>query len=320
MVLALAGVASVVAALGSRAIARQVGLSPGTRRVLGLALAGVAIVAVSAAFVGAGGLSGIQERFSSDPVGTADLNDRLFSVSGNGRAEQLRVALDAGRERPLLGYGSGSFEYLWYERRPNLLVVRDGHSLYMETFAELGVIGVLLLLVILSTLVVGAMRARRQRFVASGLGVLAAWSAASAFDWHWEMVGVTTVALLAGSVGVLASERRSAARRRGTHAHGALVCVTVVLSLGAVWSLVGNQALFASRDALVRKDWDDAARHARRARALLIWSSEPELVLGDAAAGSRRPRRSAPCVPRRGRDGSAQLGRMAPPRPGRARR
>ncbi len=220
MVLALAGVASVVAALGSRAIARQVGLSPGTRRVLGLALAGVAIVAVSAAFVGVGGLSGIQERFSSDPVGTADLNDRLFSVSGNGRAEQLRVALDAGRERPLLGYGSGSFEYLWYERRPNLLVVRDGHSLYMETFAELGVIGVLLLLVILSTLVVGAMRARRQRFVASGLGVLAAWSAASAFDWHWEMVGVTTVALLAGSVGVLASERRSAARRRGTHAHG----------------------------------------------------------------------------------------------------
>jgi hypothetical protein len=239
---------------------------------------------VSAAFLGAGGLSGIQERFSSDPVGTANLNDRLFSVSGNGRAEQLRVALDAGRERPLLGHGSGSFEYLWYERRPNLLVVRDGHSLFMETFAELGVIGVLLLLVILSTLVVGAMRARRQRFVASGLGVVAAWSAASAFDWHWEMVGVTTVALLAGSVGLLGSERRSAAVVAGPARMG-LVCMTVVLSLGAVWSLVGNQALFASRDALVRKDWDDAGRHARRARALLIWSSEPKLVLGDVAAG-----------------------------------
>jgi hypothetical protein len=82
----------------------------------------------------------------------------------------------------------------------------------------------------------------------------------------------------------LASERRSRSLIVG-RSHVALVTVTVALSLGAVWSLVGNQALFASRDSLVRKDWDDAGRHARRARALLFWSSEPELVLGEASAG-----------------------------------
>jgi hypothetical protein len=60
----------------------------------------------------------------------------------------------------------------------------------------------------------------------------------------------------------------------------------VLLSVFAVWSLVGNQALYAARDAVARDDWSSARKDARRARALLFWSYEPELVLGDAAAGS----------------------------------
>ena len=36
---------------------------------------------------------------------------------------------------------------------------------------------------------------------------------------------------------------------------------------------------------MAREDWASAAQHARRAQALLFWSHEPELVLGDAAAG-----------------------------------
>ncbi len=267
----------------------------------------VAVFATSAALVGVGGPSGVQERFSSEPVGTSDLNERLFSVSGNGRSELFRIAWDAGRERPLVGYGSGSFEYLWYERRPNRLVVRDAHSLYLETVAELGVIGLVILLAGLGTLVVGALRARRQRFVASGLGVLAAWSAASAFDWHWEMVGVTMVALLAGSVGLLASDRRRA-RLIPERARIALVAASVGLSIGAVWSLVGNQALFAGREALAREDWNDAGAHARRARALLFWSAEPDLVLGDAAAGRGDRQGALTRVPRSGLDGSRAAG------------
>jgi len=65
----------------------------------------------------------------------------------------------------------------------------------------------------------------------------------------------------------------------------ALVGVGATLSVLAVWSLVGNQALFAGRDAIARKDWSEARSDARRARALLFWSREPEFVLGDAAAG-----------------------------------
>jgi hypothetical protein len=173
---------------------------------------------------------------------------------------------------------------MWYERRSNPLVVRDGHSLYMETLAELGVVGLLILACALLIPIGAAISARSQRFVATGLGAFVAWCAAASLDWHWEMVGVTMTALLAGSIGLLAAERSALGEPR-PRARGALIGGTVVVSVLAVWSLVGNQALFASREALGHKEWNEAREDGRRAEALLFWSAEPELALGDAAAG-----------------------------------
>jgi O-antigen ligase len=283
-------VASVLAAWVARLAARNINVSAGSRRWFAVALASCAAVAVVGALAVAGGpfaaFDDIQHRFNAEPavVGGVDLNKRLFSVSGNGRSEQLRVAWSAGRERPLLGHGSGTYEYIWYEKRPDLLVVRDAHSLYMETFAELGVVGLALLVAALGVLVAGSIGARRMRYTGPAFGAFVAWSAAAAVDWHWEMVGVTLTALLAGAVGVVTAERRAPARLRAP-ARPVLIVVCVVLSVCAVWSLVGNQALFAGREALARKDWVEAREHARRAQNLLFWSAEPALVLGDAAAG-----------------------------------
>ena len=275
---------SALVAAGARAFAERARVSPRSRRVFDLALVGSVVVILAGAVVAAGGPSGLKARFDSEPVAGVDLNDRLFSISAHGRVETFGVAWRAWRERPFVGHGSGSFEYVWYENRPSRQVVRDAHSLYLETLMELGVVGLALLILILATAAVGAIRARRQRFVAAGLGSFVAWSAASAFDWHWEMVGVTIVALLSGSVGLFASERRPATNLLGG-TRLALVGITSVLSVFAVWSLVGNQALFAGRESVARKEWSEARRHARRAQALLPWSYEPAIVLGDAAAG-----------------------------------
>jgi O-antigen ligase len=161
-VVAGAAVASALAAVAARAVSRHIGVSRRSRRAFDLTLVGVAVGTVVVALVAAGGpgaaVDKLDRRFNADPVVGLDLNDRLFSVSGNGRGGQLRVAWNAGRERPLLGHGAGTFEYLWYERRPNLLVVRDGHSLYMETFAELGLVGLVLLVSALLALAVGGIR------------------------------------------------------------------------------------------------------------------------------------------------------------------
>jgi tetratricopeptide (TPR) repeat protein len=252
------------------------------------ALACAALAALVVGLVAVGGpsegLSRLRGSFDAAPVATADLNQRLFSLSGNGRAEQLRVAWDAAKRHPVIGNGSGTYEYIWYEHRPDLGVVRDAHSLYLETLAELGVVGLGVLGTALFVLLVGGVRARRTRFAASGTAAFVAWAAAATFDWHWEVVGVTLTALLAGASALGTSERRTP-RPLGSRTRGGLIALLAVLSVAAVWSLVGNQALFAAREAVDRKDWRQAHDDGRRAHALLPWSYEPALVLGDAAAG-----------------------------------
>jgi O-antigen ligase len=289
VIVAVAIAGSALGALAARWASQRVGVSARGRRWFAVGLASLLVAAVVGALVAAGGpvaaFDGLRSRFNAESsAGDVDLNDRLFSVSGNGRSEQLRVAWDAGRKHPIVGNGSGTYEYIWYQQRRDLLIVRDAHSLYMETFAELGVVGLALLLATLAVLAVGAFRARRLRFVAAGFGAYVAWAAAAAFDWHWEMVGVTSTALLAAAAGLVAAERGKSGAL-GTPARALLISGGVALSVLAVWSLVGNQALFAGREALARKDWNEAREHGRRAQALLIWSAEPDLVLGDAAAG-----------------------------------
>jgi O-antigen ligase len=258
------------------------------RRLVDIGLAGGVVILLVIALVAVGGpgatASKLRDRFDAAPVNGSDLNDRLFSVSGNGRSQAIRVAWDMAAGHEIGGTGAGTYEYIWYERRPSELVVRDAHSLYLETLGELGIVGLLLLSAVLIVPLLGAVRGRRSRFAAPAAGAYLAWVAAATLDWHWEMVGVTTSALLAGSVGLLVAERG----RRDTLApsvRGGLIAATVLLSVAATWSLVGNQALFAGREAVAREDWAAAREDGRRARALLFWSAEPDLVLGDAAAG-----------------------------------
>ena len=53
------------------------------------------------------------------PRSGLDLNDRLFSISGNGGARRSRSPGTAAVRRPVVGTGAGTFEILWYERRPS---------------------------------------------------------------------------------------------------------------------------------------------------------------------------------------------------------
>ncbi len=237
--------ASIVAALGARTLAKRVTLTRRSRLVFDLALAGCAVAIVVAGIVGAGGPSGIQERFNAEPITGVDLNDRLFSVSGNGRSEQLRVAWESGREHPLAGNGAGTFEYFWYEKRPSLLIVRDGAlALHGDVrgarhrrahAARRGAARADCRRDPCATATVCRARVRRIRCLGSprrastGTG---RWSA-SRRPRSWRVRW--------------ACSRRSAARA-GSCSRAAdwrSFGLTATLSVLAVWSLVGNQALFA---------------------------------------------------------------------------
>jgi hypothetical protein len=130
------------------------------------------------------------------PTGTS----RLTSVETN-RYAYWRVALQTFADNPLKGVGTAGYRVEWLQRRHFAETVRDAHSLYLETLAELGIVGFAALGVLFGGV---AARIRPQHAVAGA--ALAAWAVHAGVDWDWEMPALSLVAvLLAGSV--LAQER-----------------------------------------------------------------------------------------------------------------
>jgi hypothetical protein len=132
---------------------------------------------------------------------------RLTSVTSH-RYEYWKVAVRVFGEHPLAGNGSGSFPVEWLQRRPFREAVRDAHSLYLETAAELGVLGLLALAAFLGGLVIaGRSGARTDPVLIAGpaAGVVT-WATHSAVDWMWEMPAVSLPALVLAGM-LLASER-----------------------------------------------------------------------------------------------------------------
>ncbi len=71
-----------------------------------------------------------------------DLRTRLTSAVDNGRIDNWRVALDGFKAQPFHGTGAGTYRITWDHDRPAPPVkVNDGHSLYLETMSEMGVVG-----------------------------------------------------------------------------------------------------------------------------------------------------------------------------------
>ena len=86
---------------------------------------------------------------------------RLVTASTT-RGDVYRVALDDFTAHPLFGSGAGSFSVSWYEHRRYNAALHNAHSLYLETLAELGIVGAAILLAFIAAFVLAAIRARRR--------------------------------------------------------------------------------------------------------------------------------------------------------------
>jgi hypothetical protein len=102
------------------------------------------------------------------------------------RSKYWDAALDDARERPLTGSGAGSFEEYWRAHGDPAIHVRDAHSLYLEAFAELGVVGLALVLVVLCVPFL-ALRERRGDVEVAAAASLAAFVVHAGLDWDWEL-------------------------------------------------------------------------------------------------------------------------------------
>jgi O-Antigen ligase len=133
---------------------------------------------------------------------------RLTTFESN-RYDYWRVALHAFGQEPLRGVGAGGWAVQWLRRRPYAFAAQDAHSLPLQTAAELGIVGLVLLAGFLGGLTVAARRAHRLA-PAAAAGPLAGcvvYIAHSPLDWDWQMPALTIVALvLAGALLALADD------------------------------------------------------------------------------------------------------------------
>jgi O-antigen ligase len=121
------------------------------------------------------------------------------------RIDYWSVAWGEFEQNAWLGSGAGTFVRFW-ERSGIPAGVTDAHSVYLETLAELGPVGLALLLVAFVLPLVAALRARGRPFVGVALGAYAAFLLHAGLDWDWEMPAVTLAGLTC-AVGILASAR-----------------------------------------------------------------------------------------------------------------
>jgi hypothetical protein len=144
--------------------------------------------------------------------GFGETSTRLASTGSN-RYEYWRVALRTFADEPLKGVGSGGFGTEWLERRNIDEVVHDAHSLYLETLAELGIVGLFLLALVFGGVAACARAAYRAdpALAAGPIAALTAFALHAGIDWDWELPALTLVAITLA--GVLVS--RGCARSGG---------------------------------------------------------------------------------------------------------
>ena len=257
----------------------------------GIAAAG-AVLAIAVA-IAIGGRA--WDQFSSSDVQfrNADPQQYFGQFSGTGRSDFWQVAIDAFGEEPLLGHGAGTYEFSWQQLRSLPQPAHDAHSLYLEAFAELGLLGGLAVLALVGTLLwtgFGAWRAaggpRREMYAALLAGQLA-FAVGAAIDWFWEIAAMGAIFFLLSGILVAARCAQLAVagaggnqeqRRFGLAVAG--VAAAWISALALIGPLLVDRELESSRDAAESGNYAVAVDNAETARSIEPWAASPYVELG----------------------------------------
>jgi O-antigen ligase len=317
LLILLAGIALAVALFaalrwaerrGGGLTGRAVALSRNPTVLKGIAAAGaVAAIAVAIAIGGRA-----WDQFSRSDVQFPARPEQHFSQLGSaGRNDFFRVAIDGLEEKPVLGIGAGTYQFAWEQHRTIRRPVHDAHSLYLESFAELGIVGGLIVLVLVGGLLwtgFSAWRAardpQRERYAVLFAATLA-FAVAAGIDWHWEIAAFGAVFLLAAATLVAArcaqlaplavpgGKARGGERRFGLTVAG--LAVAWIAAIALIGPLLVEREIEASQSAAADGEIASAVDHANTARSIEPFAASPYVQLallaelqGDYATASQR--------------------------------
>jgi O-antigen ligase len=148
-------------------------------------------------------------------------------LAGENRPHYWGVALEDYRDHPGLGSGAGTYGEYWLHHRPVLTFTRTAHSLYLQSLAELGPLGLALVVAALALPLV-ALRRTSEPLVAAAAGGYVAYLVHTGVDWDWELPAVTLVGLVCGGALLLAT-RGDARRAMSSRARTVLLGTVLVL-------------------------------------------------------------------------------------------
>src|SRR5207248_1686733 len=147
------------------------------------------------------------------------------------------------------------YELYWNRNRPRVGKVVDAHSLYLETLAELGPIGLALLAAAFVVPLAVFRRARANPLAAVALGGFLAYLVHAAVDWDWEITAVTLPALFCGVALVASAESAGRARRLVGRGRALALAGTALLIGATVYALAGRIAIERSASAAQAGRW-----------------------------------------------------------------
>jgi O-antigen ligase len=213
----------------------------------------------------------------------------LLSAGGSNRGRYWQAALDGYASSPVTGIGAGNFGLYWNAHPEVALPLVNAHSLYLETLAELGVVGLLLLLGFFAIAAIVGWRSRAAPGgeAAVALAVLAAGALTAGVEWTWQIPAafvpvIVVAALLTASPADLRVARSPQARGESAGQFG-LGIAMIGIAWASIWAagilLVSDMKLDSSRAAAARRDLATAADDARDAASVQPWSPEPRLQL-----------------------------------------
>jgi hypothetical protein len=229
------------------------------------------------------------------------INDTgLTSAGNNGRAELWKVALAAFSDEPLHGYGASTFGLQLDHRGTGEIKVEDAHSLYLESLAELGIVGFLLVCGVLALILGAFVKAARGPDRALGgalFGAGLAWALEAGLDYMWEYPAITLWLFAAGGLALTARRTATAPRPvRSAVARRRHVVLAVGVALACLGLLIlpwrayrSDGPLRGAQRAFANHDCPSTVSDAQRAIAALPARPEPYVLMGYCRAMMHEP-------------------------------
>jgi hypothetical protein len=286
---AAAGLLQVGFVIASRHLRRPRGLRFSRRGALGVGyLLLSALVVGIALLVATGAAQHLWNEFKrTTPPRAGNSYFRLLSVAGSHRYQYWQVAVHAFHTNPWKGIGPGTFQFYWAQHQTLGEFVRNAHSLWIETLAEAGIIGLALIGGFFAfTLVAGARRAARlpselRLPVATAVAGVAAFCAAAAFDWVWQIGVIPLIAMLLVAVALGPVHHRESRRRAAPGILNPTRLALAVGALAAVWAitvpLAATVAVRSSQSRARAGDFRAALSDAATAQRIAPGSASPRV-------------------------------------------